>query len=208
MTNVQIRRVGHSALMLDFPDTEGVEAWRAALWSRRGRDFTAQEIVTGARTVLIDGCPDPVGLGEKLRGWTPAGHAISAAGAADPQVTIPIRYDGEDLEWVASAIGWTVEGLVQRHLDAELRVAFCGFAPGFAYMTGLELSVPRLDTPRPSVPAGSVGLADSYCGIYPTSSPGGWRLIGHTDEVLFDPDRTAPALLTPGTRVRFERLQL
>ena len=78
-------------------------------------------------------------------------------------------------------------------------------APGFAYLTGLppELAVPRLDTPRTKVPPGSVGLADIYCGIYPTMSPGGWLLIGRTDEVLFDAQRDPPALLDPGARVRF-----
>jgi KipI family sensor histidine kinase inhibitor len=102
---------------------------------------------------------------------------------------------------------WNVSeaSAVERHRQTEFRVAFCGFAPGFAYMTGLplELAVPRLDTPRTRVPPGSVALADTYCGIYPRPSPGGWLLIGRTDAVLFDPDRDPPALLTPGTRVRF-----
>jgi KipI family sensor histidine kinase inhibitor len=90
-------------------------------------------------------------------------------------------------------------------VGTELHVAFCGFAPGFAYLAGLpdELAVPRLDTPRTKVEAGSVGLADRYAGIYPTPSPGGWRLVGHTDVTLFDHTRTPPALLSPGTRVRF-----
>jgi KipI family sensor histidine kinase inhibitor len=83
-------------------------------------------------------------------------------------------------------------------------VAFCGFTPGWAYLSGLpeELTVPRLPTPRTKVPAGSLGLADRYAGIYPTASPGGWRLVGRTDVTLFDPERTPPALLVPGTRVR------
>jgi KipI family sensor histidine kinase inhibitor len=85
--------------------------------------------------------------------------------------------------------------------------AFCGFAPGFAYLAGLpdELAVSRLDSPRPSVPAGSVGLAGPWCGVYPTSSPGGWRLIGRTEVPLWRPDRVDTALLAPGTRVRFVR---
>jgi len=94
--------------------------------------------------------------------------------------------------------------VVERLVRTPLHVAFCGFTPGWAYLAGLpeELAVPRLDTPRAKVPAGSVGLADRYAGIYPTASPGGWRLIGHTDVTLFQPDRTPPALLVPGTRVR------
>jgi KipI family sensor histidine kinase inhibitor len=93
---------------------------------------------------------------------------------------------------------------VQRLSTAELRVAFCGFAPGFAYLTGLpaEWAVPRLPTPRPRVPAGSVALAGPYAGIYPTASPGGWRLVGRTEATLFDVHRDPPARLVPGTRVR------
>jgi KipI family sensor histidine kinase inhibitor len=86
-------------------------------------------------------------------------------------------------------------------------VAFSGFAPGFAYLAGLpdDWAVPRLATPRPKVPAGSVGLAGAYAGIYPTASPGGWRLVGRTETVLFDVRRDPPALLTPGTGVRLVR---
>ena len=92
-----------------------------------------------------------------------------------------------------------------RTAATELTVAFVGFAPGFAYCTGLppELAVPRLDRPRARVPAGAVGLAGEYTGVYPTASPGGWRLVGRTDARLWDTDRDEPALLTPGTRVRF-----
>jgi len=95
--------------------------------------------------------------------------------------------------------------VVTTHTGTELVVAFCGFAPGFPYCTGLpeRLAVPRLDSPRTRVPAGAVGLAGPFTGIYPTASPGGWRLIGHTDLVLWDTDRDPPATLVPGTRVRF-----
>ena len=95
--------------------------------------------------------------------------------------------------------------MVARHGGIEFVSAFCGFAPGFAYLAGLpeEYAVPRLDSPRSRVPVGSVGLAGSWCGVYPSESPGGWRLLGHTDLTLWDPDRSEPALLAPGTRVRF-----
>jgi KipI family sensor histidine kinase inhibitor len=97
-----------------------------------------------------------------------------------------------------------VAATIERLTEIEFTVAFCGFAPGFAYMSGLadEWSVPRLDAPRPRVPAGAVALAGAYAGIYPTASPGGWRLVGRTDQNLFDVRREPPALLTPGTRVR------
>jgi KipI family sensor histidine kinase inhibitor len=92
---------------------------------------------------------------------------------------------------------------VARHRDTTFVSAFCGFAPGFAYLSGLGTSVPRLATPRTRVPAGSVALAGTWCGVYPVTSPGGWQVIGHTDATLWDPGRAEPALLSPGTRARF-----
>ncbi len=91
------------------------------------------------------------------------------------------------------------------HSGAGYTVRFCGFAPGFAYLDGLDprLHVPRRDDPRTSIPAGSVAIAGEFAGVYPRASPGGWRLLGRTDASLWDVDRDPPALLTPGTRVRF-----
>lgn len=88
------------------------------------------------------------------------------------------------------------------------RVAFCGFAPGFGYLTGLpeRYHLPRRATPRTAVPAGSLALAGEYAGVYPRSSPGGWQLIGSTDAVLWDPEREPAALFAPGVRVRFEEV--
>ena len=118
---------------------------------------------------------------------------------------VPTRYDGPDLEAVARLWEMTTAEVVRTHTGTEMVVAFCGFAPGFAYCTGLpeRLSVPRLDTPRTRVPVGSVGLAGSFTGVYPTASPGGWQLLGRTDLTLWDPSRPEPATLSPGTRVRF-----
>jgi KipI family sensor histidine kinase inhibitor len=120
-------------------------------------------------------------------------------------VTIHVRYDGEDLEFVAARTGLAVDAVVAAHEAALYRSAFCGFAPGFAYLTGLDerLHVPRLDSPRPRVDAGSVAIAGPYSGVYPNQMPGGWRILGHTDAVLWDLGRAHPALLEPGTTVRF-----
>ena len=120
-------------------------------------------------------------------------------------IEIRVQYDGEDLNDVAELTGLSVQRVIEVHTTAEFTVAFCGFAPGFAYLSGLpaELHVPRLATPRTVVPAGSVAIAAEFSGVYPRSSPGGWRLIGHTDAELFDVRRDRPALLTPGDRVRF-----
>jgi KipI family sensor histidine kinase inhibitor len=117
-----------------------------------------------------------------------------------------VTYDGPDLAEVASLTGLSEAAVVTAHTESVWTVGFGGFAPGFAYLTGGDprLHVPRRGTPRPSVPAGSVGLAGEFSGVYPRSSPGGWQLIGHTDVDLFDVDRDPPALLQPGTRVRFE----
>jgi KipI family sensor histidine kinase inhibitor len=203
---VRIRPVGATALLVDLAEDgtpETVESWRAELWRRRAAgEFDAIDIVPGARTVLVDGVTDRAGLVESLAAWTPP---IGARLSPGPLVEIPVRYDGPDVSRVAALWNVSEASVVERHRQTEFRVAFCGFAPGFAYMTGLplELAVPRLDTPRTRVPPGSVALADTYCGIYPRPSPGGWLLIGRTDAVLFDPERDPPALLTPGTRVRF-----
>ena len=164
--------------------------------------MAAIEIVPGATTVLVDGLADPARAAEAIRAWTPTPVPDMAP---ESLVEIPVEFDGEDLGAVARLWQTDDRGVVDRLRDTELRVAFCGFSPGWAYLSGLpaELAVPRLETPRPRVPAGSVALADAYAGIYPTASPGGWLLVGRTDVNLFDPDRTPPALLSPGTRVRF-----
>jgi KipI family sensor histidine kinase inhibitor len=202
MTLMRIRSVGASALLLECSDADQVEAWRAELWRRReSGDLNAIEIVPAARTVLVDGVSDPAATAELISGWDPR---PSAGRESAPEIQIPTVYDGEDLLDVAAIWQVTVAAAVERLRNAELRVAFCGFAPGFAYLTGLpaQWAVPRLATPRPRVPAGSVALAGPYAGIYPTASPGGWRLVGRTDATLFDVERDPPARLVPGTRVR------
>jgi KipI family sensor histidine kinase inhibitor len=123
--------------------------------------------------------------------------------------TIPAVYGGEmgpDLADVAALTGSSAADVVARHADAQLRVLFDGFAPGFAYLGELppDLRVPRLDTPRIRTPAGSVAVAGAMSGIYPAALPGGWRVIGRTPVALFDPRRDPPAYLLPGDRVRFE----
>ncbi|WP_148614761.1 5-oxoprolinase subunit B family protein [Nocardioides rubriscoriae] len=170
-----------------------------ASWARR-TGVDAVEVVPAARTVLFDGVVDPAALRRVLQRWRPGAAAVDG-----DLVEVPTTYDGDDLDDVAERWGTDRAGVVARHAELTFTSAFCGFAPGFAYLTGLPdgLAVPRLDSPRPRVPAGSVGLAGSWCGVYPTSSPGGWRLLGRTDVSLWDPARPQPALLAPGTRVRF-----
>ncbi|GIF43796.1 5-oxoprolinase subunit B family protein [Actinoplanes xinjiangensis] len=197
---MKIRRVGAAGLLIECDDADRVEDWRAELWRRREiGELQAVEIVPGARTILLDGVAP--GTEEQLPQWEPAPGEIQSEG---PLVRIRTVFDGEDLEPVAEFWGVTTDEAIQRLVDTPLNVAFSGFAPGFAYLRGLPdaWAVPRLAVPRPRVPAGAVALAGGYAGIYPTASPGGWRLVGHTDQNLFDVRREQPALLTPGTRVR------
>jgi KipI family sensor histidine kinase inhibitor len=117
-------------------------------------------------------------------------------------------FDGPDLAEVADLTGRSAGAVVEALTSTEFTAAFVGFAPGFAYLTGLppQLHVPRRPTPRTRVPAGAVGLAGPFAGAYPRASPGGWQLVGRTDAVLFDVDRNPPALLVPGARVRFRQV--
>jgi KipI family sensor histidine kinase inhibitor len=172
-----------------------------------GRIPGVLDLVPAARTVLVRIDPSRLSL-RGAEDWVrsvPLGKENPDAG---PHVTIPVRYDGPDLAATAEALGMTSDELVSRHSLAEWRCAFIGFAPGFAYLAGTVpgggLDVPRRATSRDAVPAGSVGLAGEFTGIYPRSSPGGWQLIGTTDAVLWDVDREPPALIAPGTIVRFE----
>jgi KipI family sensor histidine kinase inhibitor len=193
MARMRLIPVGRDAVLVEVASPQ--EAVSLATWARA--HAVATDVVPGAETVLLDGVTDPDDLARVLGSWEPT---LSEPG---PPVELAVTYDGPDLEDVAASWGCPVEEVVTRHQAVELVSAFCGFAPGFAYLSGLADDVPRLATPRTRVPAGSVALAGPWCGVYPTASPGGWRIIGRTDAVLWDPARPQPALLAPGTRVRF-----
>ncbi|MFF7995350.1 5-oxoprolinase subunit PxpB [Kitasatospora xanthocidica] len=198
-----MRRVGECALLVELPGTAEVAALYG--WLREQREAGAlgevEELVPAARTVLLDGVADVDAVARLLRTARPA----TAETARGPLLEVPTVYDGADLAEVAALWGVSEEAAVRIHTEPEYAVAFCGFAPGFGYLTGLPArrEVPRRATPRSSVPAGSVALAGPYTGVYPRSSPGGWQLIGRTALPLWDADREPPALLAPGVRVRF-----
>ncbi|QGV81699.1 5-oxoprolinase subunit PxpB [Streptomyces ficellus] len=195
--------VGDRALLVEFGSGEETEAFHAELLRRRaaGALPAVTEVVPAARTVLLDGVEAPERLAALVAGW----EIEPLHARVDPVVEIPVRYDGPDLPDVAALWGVPPADVATVHSAAEFRVAFCGFAPGFGYLTGLPeaYEVPRRATPRTAVPAGAVAMAGPYTGVYPRSSPGGWQLIGTTDAVLWDPAREPAALLSPGTRVRF-----
>jgi KipI family sensor histidine kinase inhibitor len=131
--------------------------------------------------------------------------AAEEAATSDQVIEIPVRYDGPDLNDVAELTGLSIPEVIAAHTGTDWRVAFGGFAPGFAYLSWGDprLAVPRRKEPRTLVPSGAVALAGEFSAIYPRSSPGGWQLIGRTDVVVFDIDRDPPALLQPDAVVRF-----
>ena len=194
---------GDQALLLQFDSTAEVLAWTDALREAAMRGVL--DIVPAARTVLLklDGPGRQSAVRRRL------GTLTVAPGAAAPTTVQPtvidVVYDGADLAEVGDLTGMTTAQVIEAHTANPWTVGFCGFAPGFAYLVGGDprLAVPRRSEPRPSVPAGAVGLAGEFTGIYPRRSPGGWQLIGHTDAVLWEIDRPDPALLTPGMWVQF-----
>ncbi|MCW2762677.1 MAG: sensor histidine kinase inhibitor, KipI family [Marmoricola sp.] len=199
---MEARSVGDQALLLECAGPDEVRAaYAEARRRQQSGELSCTDIIPAAATLLLDGLRDLESVRSGLGDWP----VELPDDVEDRLVELAVTYDGPDLESVARHCGMDVDEVVERHRGTELLVAFCGFAPGFAYLSGLpkELHVPRLEKPRSKVPAGSVGLAGTFTGVYPRSSPGGWQLIARTDERLWDAERDPPALLTPGTRVRF-----
>ncbi|MFG1699010.1 allophanate hydrolase subunit 1 [Nonomuraea sp. NPDC049309] len=202
-----IRTAGEHGLLVETGSLELSHRVDAAL--RAGRPEGVVEIVPGPETVLVVAPGADQGrLRARLESVVREESGRAAAGDEPerPLVTIPVVYDGADLESVAELAGISVDEVIARHTGRELVVGWLGFAPGFAYLTGLDpvLEMPRLDTPRTSVPAGSVAIAGPYSAVYPTASPGGWRLLGRTSVKVWDVTADPPSLFRPGTRVRFE----
>jgi KipI family sensor histidine kinase inhibitor len=200
---VRLRPAGERGLLVEVESLELVHRLHAAL---RALDPPGVvELVPAYRTLLVVADPERAGALDELAARLPALELPPAEAVAGDPVEIPVRYDGQDLPEVAGLTGLDAEEVVRRHTAPEYTVAFLGFSPGFPYLVGLDpaLEVPRRDTPRTSIPAGSVGLAGGQTGIYPSASPGGWQLIGRTEVTLFDPRRDPPALLAPGSRLRF-----
>jgi len=197
---MRILRYGEHALLAEPDDPHSVPAVRAALAALPG----VVDAVAGADTVLAVFEP---GREHAVRSLLDSGDFAAPGAANAPRsVVIPVVYDGADLADVAREVGTTTDEVVALHCAGSYVVRFCGFAPGFAYLDGLDerLHVPRRADPRTAVPAGAVGIAGAFTGVYPRSSPGGWQLLGRTELRLWDPAAAEPALLAPGTLVRFE----
>lgn len=199
-----IRDYGDTALLLECDSTDEVLALTAAL--QQAHLPAVLDIVPASRTVLLKlaGPRDQAPTRQQLSRLQ-VDPAAAAADEGRVDVVIDVVYDGEDLAEVAELTGLGPAGVVEAHTGTPWRVGFGGFAPGFAYLVGgdARLQVPRRSEPRTKVPAGAVGLAGEFSGVYPRESPGGWQLIGHTGAVLWDVDRPEPALLAPGMRVQF-----
>ncbi|HET9897073.1 MAG TPA: urea amidolyase family protein [Streptosporangiaceae bacterium] len=189
-------------------DTDIPPSWLAAAVKGAGFDGVI-DVVPGARTVLVltsPGSRSPDELAARIAGLP---VTEPPAGPRDI-IEIPVVYDGPDLADVASLAGLVAGEVIERHAAALYTVGWLGFAPGFGYLTGLDqrlAAVPRLASPRPSVPAGSVAIAAGLTAVYPSASPGGWRLIGRTTARMWDPYREPAALLAPGQRVRFRPIE-
>lgn len=204
---MRIRTYGHSALHVELDTLDQVLQLHLDLC--RDPLPGMVETVPAARTLLVSfdrSGTDPVTIAREIRarganvcldGTHRPGHG--------PTTEVPVHYDGEDLDDVARLTRCSPRQVVDRHLARTYVVALIGFAPGFYFLSGGDdvLRVPRRATPRASVPAGAVGLAGEFTGIYPRTGPGGWQLIGRTSAPLWDRGRTPAALLSPGTRVRF-----
>lgn len=196
---------GDAALLLEVADLDAVLAVAAAVERERGA-LGLLDVVPGARTVLVTVEPGrPLGPVRERVQRLAAEAPDAAPTQARDTTTIEVVYDGPDLDDVAALTGLSREEVIAAHTGTPWRVGFGGFAPGFAYLVGGDprLEVARREESRTSVPAGSVGLAGTFSGVYPRASPGGWQLLGRTDAPLWDLDRDPPALLRAGTLVRF-----
>ena len=201
---MRILRYGERALLVEVGEAR-VSDYAAAIAHLGDHDIVG--IVPAAETVLVEVRHSSAlgALAFRLETLEPLDQGTEA----EETIELRVRYNGEDLAWVASETGLSVADVVAAHSGVDYRVQFCGFSPGFAYLFGLDplLQLPRRSEPRTRVPAGSVAIAGPYTAVYPTSSPGGWHLLGSTDAVLFDATRfdqgRSPVLLEPGRSVRF-----
>lgn len=215
----EVIRVAERALLIRFLDddlrraVERAQAFLSFLEREEEPKIPEKgEWVLGAGSLLLR-CDETVGpsAAERLRERLDALAAslpFSGSSAAREFVAVPVEFGGEsglDLAIVARETGLAQSEVVAQLCGATLTVAFIGFSPGFPYLVGLprQLEVARLASPRPRVPAGSVAVAGPFAGIYPSATPGGWRLLGRTDISLFDPAAAPPARLAAGDRIRF-----
>lgn len=198
---MKTRFMGDSALLVETSDAAEAQALRRLLLRRSLVGL--KELVPGQTSLLLIADPEVLDL-EALAADIP-NVGLTAAAIVPRSHEFMVNYHGEDLRLVAAELNLEVIEVVRRHTAPLYTVAFLGFTPGFAYLTGLDsaLRLPRRADPRLRVPAGTVAIADEFTAIYPQATPGGWHLLGSCEAVLFDAARNPPTLLSPGDRVRF-----
>jgi KipI family sensor histidine kinase inhibitor len=200
-----IRRAGDRALLVELAENRQVHQLAAAARQRWGA--TLEDVVPGSETLLLIWRTGPAPFADVLDELLALELVETTPTAVSSAIKVPVHYDGPDIETVAAAAGVRPEDVPALHSTPVYTAAFIGFAPGFAYLTGGDprLALPRRETPRVRVEAGSVAVAAGYSAIYPSAGPGGWHIIGRTELQLFDLHAAAsPALIEPGTRVIFE----
>jgi len=197
----QLRPYGPTAAVIEVEST--ADAITLGEWLRAEALPGVVDLVPAARSVLVQ-CDTPQSLAAVLTLMPPPDTAAFQF-ASSTEVTIDTVYDGDDLDDVASRLGVGVADVVEMHTAVTYTAAFCGFVPGFTYLTADTplLALARRGTPRTRVPGGSVAVAAGFTGVYPSSSPGGWNLLGHTTTPMWDPTRARPAFIEPGDTVRF-----
>lgn len=204
--SVQIVRVGDRALLVVPQADDQLDAMVERL--RHSPLHGMQDFLPAAATLLVtlETEADAQGVERELRRLlqAPSTATRRTAVTAD-ELTVPVRYDGADLDEVARLLEVSVDEVIARHSSAVWRCRFVGFTAGFGYLHAVDagLTVPRRSQSRTAVPPGSVALADGYSAVYPRQAPGGWQLIGSTELAMWSLDRPRPALLAPGTLVRF-----
>jgi KipI family sensor histidine kinase inhibitor len=210
---VTVEPAGDAAVIAKLGDTIDLattrRAWAVAALARERFGESALDVVAAYASVLVRVDLSRLDLALALaclRGVVDESddHVI----LTPRRIRVGVRFGGEygeDLDETASESGLATAAYLKQLCAAEYRVAFLGFIAGFPYLMGLpaQLGAPRLATPRDRVPAGSVAIAGTQCGIYPRLSPGGWRLLGQTRATVFDPLREPAALFAPGDEVRF-----
>ena len=205
MSDASIRLISEQALECRVHSAE--DAQQLALVLRAQGCW--QEVVAGLESVTVLFDPTRVTADTAMQTLSCAKQVETSQVETPDVVKIPVRYggdDGPDLAEVCDKLGIAAAGFIEAHIASSHRVDMIGFTPGFAYVSGLDaaLSVPRRGSPRPRLPAGSIGVSGGYTGIYALAGPGGWPIIGRTDQTLFDPSAVDPFVLQPGQRIVFE----